>query len=439
MLPFLKSESAKLRESAKNWLFHAEKVYNFRKDLMSESEASTLLRLSRELRLGAKEKVSDNRLSASISALRSHMEAVGGNYYPRGSLADNVEFFFAAIIIYVGVTTFFVKPFKIPTNSMWPTYFGMTGEVYGSEDQAPGALAKALRFLGFGAKHYDVKAPASGEVLVPVLNRGQGFLRLFQEPATVKRYFVINSPGWRRSFYVGGEKVSFKYPADFSLERQVVEPLRKRGLATPYDVLSRARFGLQSAGTVSEMVFNPSTGRRERVQLDLIRTGIMVEAGESILSFDLMTGDQLFVDRMSYHFTSPKVGDGFVFKTDDIPTVNEDKFYIKRLVGTPGDTIRIEGKGLIVNGKPATGSIAFEKNAAAIDNYDGYLASVSGERAMVDLSEEQTVPEDAYFAIGDNSDNSRDGRSWGYVPESAVVGRPFLIYYPFTRRFGLAK
>jgi signal peptidase I len=48
------------------------------------------------------------------------------------------------------------------------------------------------------------------------------------------------------------------------------------------------------------------------------------------------------------------------------------------------------------------------------------------------------VPEHSYFAMGDNSPRSKDSRMWGFVPEKDVVGRPLFIYYPLTKRWGLA-
>ncbi len=443
MLSLFKSESTKLRETAKNWLYHAGKVYNFRKDRLSETEVSTLLQLSEEVKAGMKDKAesSDSRLRSSIEALKDHMEQVGGNYYPRGSMAENVEFFFAALIIYVGFTTFFIKPFKIPTNSMWPSYYGMTGEVYHDEAEKPNAIERAFRFVSFGAKHYDVKAPTSGELYIPMVKTGSGSYRVFERPANVKRYFLINAPGKERVLYVGKESVSFKFPSDFDLGKQVLGPLQEAGKESPYArLMERSGINQNSfAGTSNEVVFDPRSGRSANVTVYLLKTGRRVEEGETLLSFDLMTGDQLFVDRMSYHFVSPKVGDGFVFKTDTIPGVAEDKFYIKRLVGTPGDAVQIDGTTLMVNGEPATGSVAFDKNSQMEDGYGGYTTWRGKTRLAVDLTTEQTVPEDHFLAIGDNSHNSSDGRVWGYVPPDAVVGRPIMIYYPFTKRFGLAK
>jgi signal peptidase I len=50
-----------------------------------------------------------------------------------------------------------------------------------------------------------------------------------------------------------------------------------------------------------------------------------------------------------------------------------------------------------------------------------------------------TIPEGTYVALGDNSANSADSRYWGYVPEKAVIGKAIFIYYPFTKRWGVAE
>jgi signal peptidase I len=157
------------------------------------------------------------------------------------------------------------------------------------------------------------------------------------------------------------------------------------------------------------------------------------------LSFDILTGDQLFVDRLSYHFIKPKVGDGFVFRTRNIAGlahngVPDDKYYIKRLVGVPGDTLEVRSPVLLHNGEPITGSRAFELNANQEMRYRGYEA-----RGLLEPGQTLTVPEKSFFAMGDNSYNSLDGRIWGFVPADDVVGRPLFIYYPFTRRWGPSR
>ncbi len=437
MFPFLKSDHAKLRENAKNWLYMANKVYNFRKDRMAESDISALRQLIEEVKVGRKAGTSGSeRLRSSVAALKALLEQVGGSYYPRTALTENVEFFFAAIIIYVGFTAFFVKPFKIPTNSMWPTYHGMTAEVYENAEDGPGAIAKAARFVAFGATHYDVVAPADGELLVPVFENGA----YFYESATVRRYFVIPAAGRQWSLRIGDATARFKVPEDFSPPKEVYSRLLggdgddRAYLKTLY---GKARRGQSLRERVD---YRMPDGRIRQISVIWVRTGKMYKKGDSILSFDLMTGDQLFVDRMAYHFVSPKVGDGFVFKTGGIAKLahSPEKFYIKHLAGTPGDVVRIEGGGLLVNGEPAEGSVAFGFNAAKQGKYRGYTFDPV-YAVEIDLEVDQTVPEGWFLALGDNSHNSYDSRGFGYVPQGSVVGRPIAIYYPFTKRFGLAK
>jgi signal peptidase I len=177
----------------------------------------------------------------------------------------------------------------------------------------------------------------------------------------------------------------------------------------------------------------------------LADVGVAEAAGDTVLSFDILTGDQLFVDRVSYHFVKPSVGQGFVFRTGNIKGlgrsvrnsaggydyVAEDKYYVKRLVGLPGDRIEIREPALYRNESPITGSKAFDLNARREGKYPGYRYA-----GVLTAGDVVTVPEDGFLALGDNSPDSYDGRSWGFVPEEDVIGRPLWIYYPLTRRWG---
>jgi signal peptidase I len=139
-------------------------------------------------------------------------------------------------------------------------------------------------------------------------------------------------------------------------------------------------------------------------------------------------------------FFRPKVGEGFVFRTKQLyelhPNMNrgpKDQYYIKRLVGVPGDRLEIREPVLYRNGQPISGAKAFEKNANREGLYPGYRNIGRLDEGVV-----AEVPEGHFMALGDNSASSLDSRYWGYVPEEDVVGRPLFIYYPFTRRWGIA-
>src|SRR5205085_12693742 len=114
-----------------------------------QSQASTLRGLLKE-RAGAE------KLKLAIERLEEVLRRTGGAIYPKSALVENVEFFLVAAIVILGIRTYFVQPFKIPTNSMWPTYNGMTPEVWKSESEVPGPVMKVVRFATLGARHKEV-------------------------------------------------------------------------------------------------------------------------------------------------------------------------------------------------------------------------------------------------------------------------------------------
>jgi signal peptidase I len=354
---------------------------------------------------------------------------------------ENVEFFLVAAIVILGLRAYIVQPFKIPTNSMWPSYYGMTASAVYSESDAPNLWHQAIRLVGLGATNYSVTAPATGEVLFPVYASTYDGTHYSFRPAfaeTSGRSLLIFPTRWREyTFSVAGEQATIKVPAEFDNDFQgVLDEAFKGKSANLYDALR--------LGAATHKPLQTSTlqlqGRATTVYW--IPIGKQVQKGGKILSFDVLTGDLLFVERLSYHFVQPQVGSGFVFKTENIdsPEMKDQtgnqirQYYVKRLVGTPGDILEIKEPALWRNGQPITGSTAFAKNAIREGKYPGYN-NTGNLSAMSTV----TVPADTYYALGDNSPRSKDSRYWGFIPEKGVVGRPLFIYYPFTTRWGLAN
>jgi signal peptidase I len=112
----------------------------------------------------------------------------------------------------------------------------------------------------------------------------------------------------------------------------------------------------------------------------------------------------------------PIRGDIIVFIYPDDPR----KFFIKRLVGLPGETIEIRGGTIYANDKPVQDP-AFTK----IYYYNQGDYGKEGQKI--------TVPKDGYFVLGDNSASSLDSRYWGFVPKNNLLGKAIIIYFPFTR------
>jgi signal peptidase I len=171
-------------------------------------------------------------------------------------------------------------------------------------------------------------------------------------------------------------------------------------------------------------------------------------AGQVIARGHMDTGDQVFVDKVSYNFVKPAAGNVFVFKTTDITRIEEglnpamgSQHYIKRLAGMPGQTLRIDPPRLFVNGQVAS-LPAFQRVMSMENGYRGYSNSPAGGGGFTYLGNPEatfTVPARAYFALGDNSYHSRDSRDWGIVPERNVAGRGFFVYWPFSSRWGFIR
>lgn len=125
----------------------------------------------------------------------------------------------------------------------------------------------------------------------------------------------------------------------------------------------------------------------------------------------LQAGERLIVDQITYRLREPRRGDVIVFRYPSDPR----QYYIKRLVGLPGDVIRITGGVLYVNGQAI---------------HEAYvLGPTLGEYGPY------TVPEGHYFVLGDNRNNSEDSRSKtvGPVPRQLIVGRALVRYWPLPR------
>src|SRR5271165_470102 len=439
MFGFFESQEKKMRENASNWLELAQKVWNYRQDKLSARESDELVGRTQELRRLLKERADAGRLKLGIESLEGVLSRAGGAIYPKTSLVENVEFFLVAAIVILGIRIYFVQPFKIPTNSMWPTYYGMTAENQPPGSSAPNAAERLFRFVAYGAVRHTMMAPRDGEVSIPFFRRsekptvaytlknGRSWLVL---PARVKEY----------TFYVDGEPASVQVPADFNGFDEVA-------LNTFFADHAALEAQVQRAAQANEIEethqrLDESSGGE--IEVIRVPVGRNVRAGEPLVRFDLMTGDQLFVDRVSYNFVRPSVGQGFVFRTDNIPDIartSGSQYFIKRLIGVPGDRIEMREPMIYRNGAPITGSRTFDLNARRASPYRGYFNATRDEPrfSLLFKGETITVPPSSYLALGDNSHDSFDGRYWGYVPAKDVIGRPLFIYYPLTRRWGTAR
>jgi signal peptidase I len=133
----------------------------------------------------------------------------------------------------------------------------------------------------------------------------------------------------------------------------------------------------------------------------------------------LLVGDFLLVSKFLYRFTEPAPGDVVVFKYP----LDPKRDFIKRCVAVSGQMVEIRGKALYVDGKavPNPPRSKFEDHAtvALRDNYGPVR-----------------VPEGHVFVLGDNRDNSRDSRYWGFLNKKLIKGKAFILYWSWKRMPG---
>jgi signal peptidase I len=158
----------------------------------------------------------------------------------------------------------------------------------------------------------------------------------------------------------------------------------------------------------------------------------------------LLIGDYLLVNKLCYG--GGGLGDYFMpyhrVRRGDIVVfhypVNPAQHFVKRVIGVPGDRVRLVNKQVLVNGTPLKEPYAhFSRpaNDAFRDNFPR-LDVAPGEtpewwiqlRKLVEDGQ-LIVPEGHYFVMGDNRDDSYDSRYWGFVPQANIIGRPLLIYW----------
>jgi len=161
---------------------------------------------------------------------------------------------------------------------------------------------------------------------------------------------------------------------------------------------------------------------------------------------NLLVGDHLIVDRLAYAppgrlsrhllpYLPVKRGDIIVFRYP----LNIKEDYIKRVIGVPGDRIKLVNKQVYLNGRKLDEAYKFHKTAYVDPYRDNFPAapnvvlppSATDMLANHVVNGEVVVPPDHYFAMGDNRDNSADSRYWGFVPSQNIKGKPLIIYWSY--------
>lgn len=328
--------------------------------------------------------------------------------YANAEWRENVEVFLVAIAIAMGIRTFILQPFKIPTGSMQPTLYGVHFEDLRNRPEAevPHGLKAVYAALWKGDYYHEIVAEADGEV-ADVLPHKSIAMVSYQD-------VILRYKGETREY-------DKKHRVWFS----------------PVDGHEGDLRGLR--GVIGTDFYTP------------LLPGQPFKKGDVLLRLRDAAGDHLFVDRITYNFRPPKRGEIVVFETRGIRSLPPDQFYIKRLVGLGGETLSLgNDRHLVVDGKrldattPHFERVYGEMGPPADSRYSGHvnetIAGTVRRNGLAPLFPEERaehrIPNHRYMVMGDNTLNSLDSRSWGDFPQTNVVGRYCFVWWPFTQRWG---
>jgi len=312
------------------------------------------------------------------------------------AVRDLLDLLLVVGAVAAGIRGLFIQPFRIPTGSMQPTLYGIHYQ-YG-EGGWRDKLSAPLQFALFGRRSAELTVAEDGQLDPMSFRAAEGF-------------FTDDT-----SFRIGN--------------REYTLPGRPEKVAE-YAELTRPD---------PELGAVPDDEKLHR-------------RGDKLADGFVAIGDHLFVERCSLYLCPPKRGDVMVFNTEDLSVDSGGRvvklselsgyYYIKRIAGLPGDTLKIESGVLYIRPRGQTKFVRsdeldprFKKIFSGKGGYQGY----TNEPRAAHLREgmEFTVPDKHYFMLGDNTSFSMDSRYFGAVPRRNLVGRALVVFWPFSRRWGLA-
>jgi signal peptidase I len=386
---------------------HVQKLLDHQRDILPPTDITAIETSLASLQAAiasnpgkeALEKEMDNVARTADKSLRP---------YPNAAWRENVEVLLVALTVAMGIRTFFLQPFKIPTGSMQPSLFGVTSEpnfqATGKRDAdfvVPSGWARVREWFG-GVSYVNVKANVDGE------------LERINAPFKILIFNIY------QTLVIGGKTHWIWFPPDYG-DPQHCDHLERAGLP--------------------QMM------------------GSHFSKGDQVVRLKVVSGDHLFVDRVSYNFVKPKRGEIIVFETKGINGLPQDQFYIKRMVAMGGEKVQIgDDRHLIINGQRLDSTVPhFEKVYSFNPNlppresqYSGHVNQKVADQFYPYMSGQGVylaplfpngtsvfdVAPDHFMVMGDNTMNSRDSREWGDFPANNVIGKSFFVYWPLTDRFG---
>lgn len=365
----------------------AERLLASQQDLLNPKGAAELREAIDHLKAGTRGDANAEELKKRMSAL----EEVANRWlipYPSASIRENIEVFLVAGAVALAFRTFFLQPMAIPSGSAQPTFWGIVHEDFRGRPE--------VQFPSFPKSFWE--SAVKGTSYYHVQAEDNGALEILDDKPR-RILFFLKSQRLR----VGSKTHTVWFP--------------------PEDLLARGRL----------MEGQPFT------------------KGQDILKLKVVSGDHLFVDRMTYNFRQPRRGETIVFLSQDVPRLIPDTHYIKRLVALGGEKVRLgNDRHLVINGRrldaatPGFERVYGPSQEARVDHYSGHANGLVSARAgrpglaelFPDENTEFHVRPEHYLTMGDNTLNSFDSRDWGDFPREKTIGKSCFVFWPITDRFG---
>jgi signal peptidase I len=363
----------RMRKELKEYLHAARHARNMRGDIADPADLVALEKAEAAVSAIRETGAADKDIETAVNALDEATEKI----YPssnRSGMRENVEVIIVAIGAAMAIRAFFFQPYKIPTGSMQPTLNGIKVEAQAEPTAMDRMPFKFFKWVVTGTSYKENRAKGSGAV-IPYQVEAEG-----ENGEKVIKLQLFAMDGDKYVMNIGGTEQ--KIPAYMV---GLVDPDKtsyKKG-----DVIARAK---------------------------------------------VITGDHILVNKMKYNFMQPGRGDIAVFDTRNLERVRANTFYIKRMVGMPTEKIQIKDNRYLV----ADGEIVEDPLVFKMINEDSHFAgltfagNLSDNDAFIQLSDAE------YMMMGDNTENSKDGRYFGGVPRSEFQGSAFFVYWPFREHWG---
>ncbi len=365
---------------------HVQKILNHQRDVLTPQATEAV----QAAMASCQQAVAEDADKPALEKQMENLEKAANKWlkpYPNAAWRENIEVLLVALTVAMGIRTFFLQPFKIPTGSMQPTLYGVTSQNLINEPNftIPTGWTRVREWFA-GVSYLHLVAESDGPV------------EQIDRPV---RFLIFNI---FQKLVVGGKTFIIWFPPDYG---------------DPRSGSLEVRAGLQS-----DHIYHK---------------------GEDIVKLRVSAGDHLFVDRMTYNFRPPRRGEIVVFETRGIDSLPQDQFYIKRLVALGGERVQLaDDRHLIINGRRLDASTPHFENVYSFNprqpprdsHYSGHVNFPYLSGYFQGKLDGVVVAPDHYMVMGDNTMNSLDSRTWGDFPAASVIGKSFFVYWPITDRFG---